>query len=133
MLRFVWLVGAVTLLNLGSVLACGSSMVLMSAQQDTGPKAALENTAGKFAVSQPFDIEIHFCGAQSSTVQEVRVAAVMPAHQHGMNYVPVVTSIGDATFLAKGMLFHMPGVWRIDVSAMGLETPLFYELEVTAQ
>lgn len=124
---------AVTLLNAGGALACATDMVSMTAQQDAGPQAALDGSTTQFAVSEPFDIKIQFCGPQANAIEEVRVAAIMPAHQHGMNYTPEVTSLGDGVFMAAGMLFHMPGVWRIDVSAWGLENPLFYELEVTAQ
>lgn len=52
---------------------------------------------------------------------EAIVDAKMPAHGHGMNTQPEVTANGDGTFLAEGMLFHMPGYWQITVDVTGPE------------
>jgi hypothetical protein len=37
----------------------------------------------------------------------------MPEHRHGMNYRPTLASRGDGRYLAEGLLFHMPGRWRL--------------------
>ena len=37
----------------------------------------------------------------------------MPAHQHGLNYAPEVSALGDGTFRVDGLLFHMPGLWEL--------------------
>jgi hypothetical protein len=41
----------------------------------------------------------------------VVVDADMPAHGHGMNTAPRVTSLGGNRYQVEGMLFHMPGDW----------------------
>lgn len=45
----------------------------------------------------------------------VAVDARMPAHNHGMNLQPRVTSAGAGNFRADGLLFHMPGTWELYV------------------
>lgn len=64
-------------------------------------------------LSQPFSMEIKFC--DDADIQSVSVDAIMPAHQHGMNYTPVIVDLGDGSFRVDGMLFHMLGVWEIQV------------------
>ena len=44
---------------------------------------------------------------------ELSIDASMPAHQHGMNTLPVATAQGDGSFLVEGMHFHMTGYWEI--------------------
>ena len=44
------------------------------------------------------------------------VDADMPTHNHGMNTDPVVTELGDGTYRAEGMQFHMTGDWRVTVA-----------------
>ena len=43
----------------------------------------------------------------------LRVDADMPAHRHGMNYRAKVSPKGDGRYVAEGLLFHMPGHWRL--------------------
>lgn len=69
------------------------------------------------ALSKPFGLSLTFCDAP---VQAARVDAIMPAHQHGMNYQPKVAETGPGQFAAEGLVFHMPGLWQIRVEA---ETP----------
>ena len=44
----------------------------------------------------------------------LRVDAFMPIHKHGMNYLPVVTNTAKGHYVADGLMFHMPGEWRLD-------------------
>ena len=67
----------------------------------------------KPAVGKHFNLEIevrdqmrHFFGGSIS------VSATMPAHKHGMNYLPTVKVSSPGRFLAEGYMFHMPGAWR---------------------
>lgn len=41
------------------------------------------------------------------------VEAIMPEHHHGMNLMPQINYEKDGSFKVDGMLFHMPGLWRI--------------------
>lgn len=72
------------------------------------------------AEPQPIPVGRHFrlrvlaCSASGLTLHgPLNVDAEMPAHRHGMNYRPSVTRSEDGRFIAEGMLFHMPGDWRI--------------------
>lgn len=60
-------------------------------------------------VNQPFVLDLQFCPEMPMMVA---VDAHMPAHRHGMNYRPTVTSPKEGWFHADGLLFHMPGEWE---------------------
>ena len=77
-------------------------------------QAAIHVATHPVPVSQPFDAHIWICADASP--ETVSVSAIMPAHQHGMNYRPAIFANDDGTFLASGMVFHMPGDWRIEVA-----------------
>lgn len=66
------------------------------------------------SVSGPFAIEVRVCG---EGIGSVSVDSDMPAHGHGMNYAPqrVADRTTDAGREARfeGLLWHMPGEWRI--------------------
>ena len=68
-------------------------------------------------LNEPFDMEVRVqvLGAKPtpSASLALRADAAMPAHQHGMNRVPVVTPRGKDGFHVSGMLFHMPGHWEL--------------------
>ncbi len=66
-------------------------------------------------IAQPFKITITYC----EPVSRLSVTAIMPAHQHGMNYEPKIDAVSDTTFTASGMVFHMPGAWQIETRATG--------------
>ena len=57
------------------------------------------------------------------TEAKLNLLATMPAHDHAMNTEPIVTPNGDGTFDVGGMLFHMTGHWRIDVSVESPDKP----------
>ena len=59
-----------------------------------------------------FTVELAVCAKDGSAVTTPRVDATMPAHRHGMNYRPSLTSTSSGRFRAEGLLFHMPGRWQ---------------------
>jgi hypothetical protein len=84
-------------------------------------------------VAEPFALEISICAKPSAQAAEgIVVDATMPEHRHGMNYRPSVIDGPDGRFLAEGMLFHMPGKWRLifDVRAGGMTERLTHDLMV---
>lgn len=84
-------------------------------------------------VAEPFALEMSVCAKPgASPAEAVQVDATMPEHRHGMNYRPSVIDGPDGRFLAQGMLFHMPGKWRLifDVRAGGITERLTYDLTV---
>ena len=85
----------------------------------------------QLAVGQFFSVEALVCsrhgGAAPTTL---RVDALMPEHKHGMNYRAIVSARGDGRYVAEGLLFHMPGRWRLvfDVAADGRTERLVSDL-----
>ena len=73
----------------------------------------------RLSVGEVFAAEITICGGDASAVEKIQVEAIMPAHRHGMNYLPEITKIEPGRYRADGLLFHMPGKWRIDVAVFG--------------
>jgi hypothetical protein len=45
--------------------------------------------------------------------RNVAIDAGMPDHRHGMLHQPSMQHLSHDTWLAKDMLFHMPGLWRV--------------------
>lgn len=85
------------------------------------------------AVAEPFALVLSVCARPGAeAVEGIAVDAVMPEHRHGMNYRPSVIDGPGERFLAEGMLFHMPGKWRLifDVRAGGITERLTHDLTV---
>lgn len=106
----------------------GEAAIKMQSDQALGLEAVL-NLADP-PLSQPFELEVQFCG--DLTPDRIDVDAIMPAHQHGMNYVPNIEKLDAGVFAVEGMLFHMPGVWQVQVAAhSGDDVARFtYDLEL---
>lgn len=68
-------------------------------------------------VGQFFVLEVQACAAGADGALpgpgELAVDATMPAHRHGMNYRPRVLSLGPGRWRVEGLMFHMPGLWRL--------------------
>jgi hypothetical protein len=65
-------------------------------------------------VGRHFAVETLVCpSAPAGVSSSLRVDAQMPEHRHGMNYRPRVTRRSDGVYVAEGLLFHMPGRWRL--------------------
>ncbi|MFM2121102.1 MAG: hypothetical protein RL722_2570 [Pseudomonadota bacterium] len=63
---------------------------------------------------QPFAVWLRLClGAADRTVQGLSLSADMPAHRHGMNYAPALVAVAPGLWRADGLVFHMPGRWRL--------------------
>lgn len=69
------------------------------------------------AVSKHFALDVVVCAKSSAAATGLAVDAQMPAHRHGMNYLPTVAARGGGRYRAEGLLLHMPGAWefRFDV------------------
>ncbi len=94
--------------------------------------AALKIIPKTIEVGEPFSVEIVLCGTKLNGIDRVTIDASMPAHKHGMNYRPVVKKLNNNSFRGENMLFHMPGVWRIDFAAFqkGKTSRLMLEVDV---
>ena len=117
------------LASCGGAVACDVQGVRLASDVDDAPKAFVALT--DVPLAQPFSLQIKVCDpvAQGG----VQVDAFMPAHQHGMNYVPQVSGLGDGVFQVEGMLFHMPGVWEMRVTVDFDGTSVPYTHSITLQ
>jgi hypothetical protein len=61
-------------------------------------------------LNQAFELMVQVCG---DGAELLRVDADMPAHRHGMNYRATLTQAEAQRTRVKGMVFHMPGRWRL--------------------
>ncbi len=72
--------------------------------------------------NQPFQLQVAVLdGEDHSTLlsgSTIGVAGWMPDHGHGMSRFPRVESTGDGRFAVHGMLFHMLGLWEIQVDVI---------------
>lgn len=67
-------------------------------------------------LNEPFALQVTVRGRFRRLPEhyvELEVDAGMPAHDHGMFTAPQVTVVAPGRFRVGGMLFHMPGQWRM--------------------
>ena len=78
-----------------------------------------------------FTVEAIVC-AESPAAVLSGIDADMPAHRHGMNYRPTLTAKSPGHYVAEGLMFHMPGRWRLlfDVERGGRRARLASDLLV---
>lgn len=67
-------------------------------------------------VARHFSMQFRVCRHGTPvTVKRFKLDAVMPAHNHGMNYRAKIDVGADGLIEASGLLFHMPGRWQLIV------------------
>lgn len=102
--------GAVFAAN--TVLACETNTGVALTSQDTAaPDARI--VLQDIPLAAPFSTKIILCNRDA--VRALKLDAIMPAHQHGMNYAPTIADQGSDGFEVSNLLFHMPGEWEIRV------------------
>lgn len=107
---------AVGLGTAASLHACGEALSSPSGTAESARYVVVWQTRpAPVVVGEHFIIDLIVCPkAGAPAPSRIRVDAQMPAHRHGMNYRPSVASTGGARYRVEGMLFHMPGYWRLD-------------------
>lgn len=89
------------------------------------------------ALSIPFNVDLYFCGDGIENIERIKVDAVMPAHQHGMNYTPKVSRSKLGVYQVSGMFFHMPGMWELQISTQSAseanKTSHLFTVDITAR
>ncbi len=110
------------MLSAGMAVACESTGLRLASENKDAPDAYV--VLDDFSLAQPFSLHIAVCG--ENIARELRADAVMPAHKHGMNYIPEVTPLDGNRFKVDGMLFHMPGVWELRFDVIFNAETVFY-------
>jgi hypothetical protein len=113
---------------------CGAALKTASpwiAQAD-GARVAFVARPLPVPVGRHFDVDFVICDAAVRSGATVAVDAEMPAHRHGMNYRARVEALGGGAYRAHGLMFHMPGTWRLifDLPIEGRTLRLTREIEV---
>ena len=71
-------------------------------------------------VGKYFSVEAAACAKPGAPAPPgLKVDAQMPAHRHGMNSRAAVEQTGPGRFIARGLMFHMPGVWQFMFDVQG--------------
>ena len=109
------------------------TFVVMPGSGDDTLRAAVKTPPTPVGISQPFAVEIRVCGSGDLSIDRISVDALMPAHQHGMNYTPDISETAPGAYSANGLLFHMPGVWRLELSVYSSATASHFSHEVVAK
>jgi hypothetical protein len=98
-----------------------------------GARIAFVARPAPVPVGQHFNLDFVVCAAAAvRTDAAIQVDADMPAHRHGMNYRATVSTLTPGVYRAEGLMFHMPGRWRVifDLPLEGRTLRLTRELEV---
>ncbi len=68
----------------------------------------------RIAIGEQFALDLMVCSDIADTTV-LGVDATMPRHGHGMNYKPSLNRESADRYQVEGLLFHMPGQWRLSV------------------
>lgn len=117
MMRLVLMAAAALVAGVAPAQACQLPVLGPNARTITDEKNGVALTwqfAPQPRIGQFFAVEFAVCDrAGAVTAEALRVDAQMPAHRHGMNFQPRIAATGANAFRAEGMMFHMPGKWRL--------------------
>ena len=103
---------------------CGDDLPAATRQHIRAQDAVLvfAPVPGTITVGKHFSLDVRLCSAAATANTKLRLLKVdadMPAHRHGMNYLATVRSAGAGAYRAEGLMFHMPGVWRLSFDVDG--------------
>ena len=113
-------------------LACPlqTGAISLVSETDTAPSAYVEIDTPP--LSEPFAMTITFC---DPTLDPAALAfdAVMPAHRHGMNYTVDVNRFQENRFEVSNVVFHMVGLWEIQIEAEFAGKIYTYKAEISVK
>jgi len=92
----------------------------------------LKTEPAKIKIGQKLIAHVIVCAGDKANVDRFSVDATMPKHKHGMNYTPKIINNGNRRYSARGLLFHMPGLWRLEVAfrANGRQHRFFHDFTI---
>jgi hypothetical protein len=97
------------------VAALGAQQAWMA--EGDGVRVAFVARPMPVPLNQHFTLELAPCG-DARDASSLQLDADMPAHRHGMNYRAMVAPLRDGVYRAQGLMFHMPGRWRVIVDVV---------------
>lgn len=97
----------------------------MKAEDDSEFSVIAQLPAQPIKTGTQFNIDVMICGGAGEAAR-VEIDANMPAHKHGMNYLPEVSALDAMNYRASGLFFHMPGLWQLTVELKGEKTQRFF-------
>ena len=109
------------LLGVCLIFACGQTQ---ACDLDDAIRIELDDALSLFyRVRQPplrvarhFTLQFQFCrDDQPVQIDRFKLDASMPEHGHGMNYRASILPLNEGAFEARGLMFHMPGKWQIEL------------------
>jgi hypothetical protein len=91
---------------------CGSTLSKAGLQRIVlqGQELVFSPNLWPIPVGKHFSLNVQICGPAPVLL---KMDADMPAHKHGMNYKPAISSLGSGMYRVDGLMFHMPGQWRV--------------------
>ena len=130
-----WLLAACALLHAPANAGCADPLDAPNALsvESDGVRVAFVPRPLPIPVGEHFGIDFVVCiGDVARSDARLQVDADMPAHRHGMNYRASIAPLPGGVFHAEGLMFHMPGRWRLlfDVELGGRTLRLAREIEV---
>lgn len=99
----------------GTTFALGKPIPTIDGQYQLILSAAEQ---GGIVLNQYFDLVVEVRSPVGQAIHfpvELAFDAGMRAHNHGMNTLPVIRSLGNGLFRIEQLLFHMPGLWTLDL------------------
>lgn len=94
---------------------CGNGLA-MTAESETTYEVSMDAGEQEISTGNPLSVDVAICSNDDVAVERFKLDATMPAHGHGMNYVPEIEERGKNQYSANGLFLHMPGKWRFEVS-----------------
>ena len=105
----------------------------MSSTGDAPWTVQLQLSPDDVPLNAPFAAKVTICSQLNQYPAKLAMDATMPAHKHGMNYQPSMEKIDDNHYSVNNILFHMPGIWRFEVTAYGKDKTHRYTYEVNVK
>lgn len=103
---------------------CGKEIgTFLNGKSDAPWKVQIQLKPEDIPLNAPFGATVTICSKSEELPVRIDVDAVMPAHKHGMNYEPKTVQINHYRYEVKNLLFHMPGVWRLEITIFEKDKP----------
>ena len=107
--------------------------VIRSGDLTLAYRPVMDGKASRILMAKHFALDVQLCDREGVSAALLKKAdATMPEHRHGMNYRPLITSLGSGRFHVEGMMLHMAGHWQFsfEVQAGKAVTRLTHDMQI---